>query len=417
MPITHSGRELRTDSAVLSNSKSANANAKRSGDILDGLVFMLAGMLLPAWLLGMLYLTFYPAPDTAGEMAAGNSDIAAVSNSDTETGENEQASSSNSGNPGASGSGTSGSDTKPNNEFKLKLDSMTEKFQSLTTTSEAFESEVMSLKQTNATLVDENAALKTQMAQAASMAQATPDLDNSAAMNELQTKYDSTALQLESTKQNLADATTRLQSTENEKRTLQNDLATTQSQLEQANTNLAAAISKAQASMESRPAAGSSESPFALLHSDQDTPKPDMAAEANAKVVELEQQIKELSFNLNNANEAMDANKEGLQIAKQELQTAKQELQTAQTQMQTLQAQNGDLQTALKAARESVTKPEVPKEVFRDYVSSKGSVSKMAFIRWEGESVIVRSFANKKLYRLTMDRFSEADQKYLLEQK
>lgn len=405
MPITHSGRELRTDSAVLSNSKSANANAKRSGDILDGLVFMLAGMLLPAWLLGMLYLTFYPASDTAGEMAAGNSDIAAVSNSDTETGENEQASSSNSGNPGASGS-----DTKPNNEFKLKLDSMTEKFQSLTTTSEAFESEVMSLKQTNATLVDENAALKTQMAQAASMAQATPDLDNSAAMNELQTKYDSTALQLESTKQNLADATTRLQSTENEKRTLQNDLATTQSQLEQANTNLAAAISKAQASMESRPAAGSSESPFALLHSDQDTPKPDMAAEANAKVVELEQQIKELSFNLNNANEAMDANKEELQIAKQEL-------QAAQTQMQTLQAQNGDLQTALKAARESVTKPEVPKEVFRDYVSSKGSVSKMAFIRWEGESVIVRSFANKKLYRLTMDRFSEADQKYLLEQK
>ena len=355
---------------------------------------MLAGMLLPAWLLGMLYLTFYPASDTAGEMAAGNSDIAAVSNSDAEAGENEQASSSNSGNPGASGSGTSGSDTKPNNEFKLKLDSMTEKFQSLTTTSEAFESEVMSLKQTNATLVDENAALKTQMAQAASMAQATPDLDKSAAMNELQTKYDSTALQLESTKQNLADATTRLQSTENENRTLQNDLSTTQSQLEQANTNLAAAISKAQASMESRP-----------------------AAEANAKVVELEQQIKELSFNLNNANEAMDANKEGLQIAKQELQTAKQELQIAQTQMQTLQAQNGDLQTALKAARESVTKPEVPKEVFRDYVSSKGSVSKMAFIRWEGESVIVRSFANKKLYRLTMDRFSEADQKYLLEQK
>ena len=144
MPITHSGRELRTDSAVLSNSKSANA--KRSGDILDGLVIMLAGMLLPAWLLGMLYLTFYPAPHTAGEMAAGNSDIAAVSNSDAEAGENEQASSSNSGNPGASGSGTSGSDTKPNNEFKLKLDSMTEKFQSLTTTSEAFESEVMSLK-------------------------------------------------------------------------------------------------------------------------------------------------------------------------------------------------------------------------------------------------------------------------------
>ena len=107
---------------------------------------------------------------------------------------------------------------------------------------------------------------------------------------------------------------------------------------------------------------------------------------------------------MNSANEAMAASKE--------------ELQTAQTQLQALRTQNGNLQTALDAAREiAAKKPELPKEVFRDFVSSKGSIAKMAFVRWEGEAVIVRSFANKKLYRLTMDRFSEADQKYLLDQK
>jgi len=59
----------------------------------------------------------------------------------------------------------------------------------------------------------------------------------------------------------------------------------------------------------------------------------------------------------------------------------------------------------------------MPREVYRDFVSSKGSISKMAFIRWENDDIIVRSFSNKRLYRLTLDRFSAADQTYLLEQK
>ena len=95
-------------------------------------------------------------------------------------------------------------------------------------------------------------------------------------------------------------------------------------------------------------------------------------------------------------------------------------LQEAMLQARNSEAQNIELKTALDAAIAKPTAPAMPakpKEEFRDFVSSKGSVSRMAFIRWEGEDVIVRSFANKKLYRLTMDRFSEEDKKYLLERK
>lgn len=41
----------------------------------------------------------------------------------------------------------------------------------------------------------------------------------------------------------------------------------------------------------------------------------------------------------------------------------------------------------------------------------------MAFVRWEEDKIVFRNFADKKLYRLTLDRFSETDKRYLLERK
>ena len=46
-------------------SRCANRSFSRKAEIVDGLVLMIAGTLLPAWLLGHLFLSFYPAPESA----------------------------------------------------------------------------------------------------------------------------------------------------------------------------------------------------------------------------------------------------------------------------------------------------------------------------------------------------------------
>ena len=293
---------------------------------MDSLVVMIAGLLLPAWLLGHLFLTFYPAPVGGGETTVGSSDVAVVSKPDkpesegaeNDLAENDLADSSMSDNSTSPDTGTNLSD-----EYSVQLDSMKEKFQSLTLSSRNLESEVASLKQTNATLAEENTTLKTQMKQASAMSGDVANAsDNSAAMNELQSKYASASLKLETTNQNLIDTTTRLESTENEKRTLQNDLANVTSKLEQANADLAAAAAKSEAGMEIRPESGSSASPFAELEAAENSPQPGLAAETNAKVLELEQKLKEMSLNLANTNDAMAAQKENLQLAQNELQSS-----------------------------------------------------------------------------------------------
>ena len=48
---------------------------KRHGEIVDALVFMIVALLLPAWLLGHLFLTCYPAPESDGTVAAASGDL------------------------------------------------------------------------------------------------------------------------------------------------------------------------------------------------------------------------------------------------------------------------------------------------------------------------------------------------------
>lgn len=404
MPIPHSGRNPRTVSISPSTVK-----PNRAGDVLDSLVIMIAGLLLPAWLLGHLFLTFYPAPDVVSNSEDGKPDIAVVVESDATGGENTPAGSLLTNNNATSGNGSSEAGTDAVDAFEVQLQSMTEKFDSLTQTSVSLESEVAALKQSNAALVEENSTLKTQ-ATSAMRQDGSPVENNSTALNELQTKYDATSVQLETTKQSLQDATTRLNSVEDEKRTLQNDLANAQARIEQTESKLTAAVASGDSNMEIKPESDSVDSPFALLAQEENSRQSDLAAEAKAKIVELEQQLQELRLDLSNTNNLMAAQKK-------ELAAQKQELQSTQNELSTIEAQNNNLKVALNAAKDKAVETELPKEIFRDFVSSKGSVSKMAFIRWEGEAVIVRSFENKKLYRLTMDRFSKADQQFLQDQK
>jgi len=49
---------------------------------------------------------------------------------------------------------------------------------------------------------------------------------------------------------------------------------------------------------------------------------------------------------------------------------------------------------------------------FRDWISSKGNKARLAFVRWEGDEIVVVNEANKK-FRLPLNRLSPNDQKYV----
>ena len=426
MPISHLGRKLRSNSVSPSAPKS-----NRTGDVLDSLVVMIAMLLIPAWLLGHLFLTFYPAPEGVAGAELGGTEASQPADGDSESkSPTDPDSDMGTGSGDKLGEMAMGDGSNGMGGSSAALQSMKDKFNSLTQTSATLESEVMSLKESNAALVQQNEALKTKANQHV-MSFKKPAEDNSKALQELQIKYDNTSFELQSMQQ-------KLESTENEKQTLQMNLADAQSKLEQAQ------------AMQAKPDAAA-DTPFALLGSEEKSKQDELVAEANAKVTALQQQIEELNRSMANSKNSMAAQQE--------------ELQTARRQVQDAMAQNANLKTALNTARENAARDiaaardkaasemaardkaaaaremaaremaareqadreqaareqamaaEKPKEEFRDYTSSKGSVSRMAFIRWEGDDVIVRSFANKKLYRLTMDRFSEADQQYLLERR
>ena len=416
MPISPPGRKLRSNSVSPSAPKS-----NRTGDVLDSLVVMIAMLLIPAWLLGHLFLTFYPAPEGVAGAELGGTEASQPADGDSKSkSPTDPDSDMGTGSGDKSGEMAMGDGSNGMGGSSAALQSMKDKFNSLTQTSATLESEVMSLKESNAALVQQNEALKTKANQHV-MSFKKPAEDNSKALQELQIKYDNTSFELQSMQQ-------KLESTENEKQTLQMNLADAQSKLEQAQ------------AMQAKPDAAA-DTPFALLGSEEKSKQDELVAEANAKVTALQQQIEELNRSMANSKNSMAAQQE--------------ELQTARRQVQDAMAQNANLKTALNTARENAARDiaaardkaasemaardkaaaareqadreqaareqamaaEKPKEEFRDYTSSKGSVSRMAFIRWEGDDVIVRSFANKKLYRLTMDRFSEADQQYLLERR
>lgn len=392
MSIINPGRKLRSQFGKPSKFKS-----KRTGDVLDTLVMMIAGLLLPAWLLGHLFLTFYPAPEVVAGATTDETTASQPADDGTASGSSTKSDSGDASMAGAGSEGGalgSGSGSGSSGDSQAELQAMTMKLDSMAQTSASLESEITSLRDTNAMLAQENANLKTKANQHV-MSPKPLQPDNSEAMDELQRKYDAASAEVQSMQQ-------RLESTENEKQTLMTEFANTQSRLQETEANLMAAVKKNE-EMAMQPDSGAAKTPFDLLGAEEKTQQSALVDEANAKITDLERQIKELNFSLTNTTNAM-AERENA-------------LRTAKVEVQDILAQNAELKAALNAARTAPATAEPPKEVFRNFVSSKGSVSRMAFIRWEGEDVIVRSFANKKLYRLTMDRFSEADKQYLIEQK
>ena len=363
-------------------SRSEFEKHSRNAEIVDTLVFMIAALLLPAWLLGHLFLTWYPAPETSLSTDEAGSNLMNVSDS------------------------SDLSDSSDASETDLpdlpKANSTIEDFDRNSTEgmSTEFQSQLASLQTANAALQQENSNLKARAAETPSQN------EDSTASNDLQHQLTAATTKLVSTEERLASTETRLQQTEAQVQTLFNDLETTQSKLTAAE-QLAAKMASAPPS-----ASSGASSPFTEIPSeDADDKRLAMANAANnEKLALLKQQIGSL-------NEEMKSTRTNLNSTTEALAMREKELQQTNIVLQDLKSRNSELKSALTAAQQQAQKTELPKEVYRDFVSSKGSVSKMAFIRWEEDQIIVRSFADKKLYRLGLDRFSPADQTYLLERK
>ncbi len=381
----------------------SNQPFHRKAEIVDTLVFMIAGLLIPAWLLGHLFLTFYPAPETSIDTDATGTELTNVSGF----------SESESDLPSAGGdvpledaSSNEGLDVAS----KEKFDTLTRDFQTLTQKSSNLEAKVASLEKENVALESEIVSLQSNATEMTNR-----DADSNAEST-LKAELVASSEKLAQAQQVAADAESKLQSTEAELQTLRANLSDTQSELESTKSSLIAA--KQRESQMASPANSSGDSPFAQIPSEDADADAGLLAEAKMKVDQLQQQVNALNQRVN--------------VTSETLATRENELRSTKQMVQDLGAENNELKTALNTARDArkaaemaaqraapktVQQTELPKEVYRDFVSSKGSVSKMAFVRWDGDEVIVRSFTNKKLYRLTLDRFGDADQQYLLEQK
>jgi uncharacterized protein (DUF3084 family) len=302
----------------------------RKAEILDTLVILIAGFLLPVWLLGHLFLARYPAPvapvatadenlqnsqvEVSGELQS-TPKVSAVRETDAKVDSDSDATQS----------------ENDSNLWQEKFESVSSEFKALTSQTGQIQSNNESLKKTNASLQAENKSLLAKLES------------------------------LQSAKEN---------------------------------------------SKPVQPA---------------DDKQTEKLAAANQKIAALLQKVDQLTKR--SQDQAAQSQAATANLAQQEA-----ALQAAQQAVESLAAQNKKLQVALSKENQKPNQNQKPKaqlslgqqpggEVFRKYISSRGNPAKMAFVRWEGDEIIFRNFADKKLYRLTLDRFSEADQRHLLDRK
>ena len=169
---------------------------------------MIAGTLLPAWLLGHLFLSFYPAPESATDPT---NTVASESMGDSDAGEGKI--------PGAEGeAGKSGSALADTNSSKT----VTHTFAPQGSKSADIESKIAELEL-------ENRTLKSEMMSSQA---------DSNVVGQLRGQLTMTSQELTTTKENLTNTESRLRTTEAEMQTLRSNLSETQSRLQLAQTNL-----------------------------------------------------------------------------------------------------------------------------------------------------------------------------------
>lgn len=412
---------------------------RRHGNVCDTLVFCLVAVLLPAWLLGHLFLTFFPARSSNTEMAIAASSTDVPSRTDVSL------------TPKHTNEDRSEANTRHNKNMVVEkiADSNAQSAEGQNG-STAIESKIADLKTENVNLTRqanelqsqksdqsiEINKLKDQLAQI-SHVKSTEDTqavarqlqslksdfsqltENHQSMQTAKSSLESKIKRLESRNQQLAMRKGTVVDKEGWQREMESKVQQLEEQLRESKTNLA----EQQQLVQTMKAAESTDS---------ETTQEIVAAreqllrEAIEQKRLLQARVSELTLSLDSASSKIVNRNKELADFRQQLQTLKAKYDL--TLKRLASADTGDPQKKnVATSSQPSSGPELTgptdaqsaaEEQYREYVSIRGNRSRLAFIQWVGDDqVIVRSFANKQLYQLPLSRFSDPDQQYLISLK
>ena len=309
------------------NPSTARVN-HRSGEIVDMLVFMLVAILLPAWILGTLYLSFFPASANA----SGSADSQLVANADSPK------------DPSSLGDSS---------EIKTDPQDATDQ------NSEAIGS--VSNSETDGDFNPSQANLATALT-----------ADQTAAYNEriklLQDQLDAKSQEVEQLRRDSMPASSDDSDGTADTSLFKNQIADLTKERDQLKTK--------------------------LLSADQ----------SSEKITQLEQQLRTLETRTTSQKTEIQTLQDRLTESEEAKRNA--EIQLAKTRSE-LASQLADSSPPLAGSIDSNRNFD-----FREWVSSRGSKARLAFVRWENDSVIVVNEAGKE-FRLALNRLSSADQTYV----
>ena len=376
----------------------------RRGDILDTLVFLLVAILLPMWLLGHLYLMWYP--NSAGGSSSSDSGSLVASTDgggiDGADASEKSSSQSESGMDGldldtGAGTGTNSGGNTISHAFSPGEKSGSGNANSLRL--EELEGEASKWKLEADGLKIETGQLQSKINQLQETNQ-----DRANTIKDLNFRLNSTQTELEQARQAASEAASKASNAASMAGpTLDGG---NNEELESANqrvSELVAQIETINASLRSKT-------------------KENLGLKS--KIASLKNQIdgsgEKASREMNALSQEVARLKNELQVAQNELTTAKDSITSRESELEQLRQQMAAASSA-KPTEDSTgelrvtPRPESSALGYRDFVSQKGQKAKLAFVRWEEDKVVVRSFYDQKLYRIPVSVFSDSDQEYLRE--
>jgi len=404
---------------------------RRSGNVCDTLVFLLVAVLLPAWLLGHLYLALFPSSGSNATSPA-NTAGAVVSLS----GEN-----SSSDKPSTDGAIGLLDDTTSSSaadvgqqaakwqeelaSFKTKFSSLSSENQNLTMKATEFKG--LKLRQER-----EIAQLKSQLEQisnqggAEKIASMSTELQNTKndyaqldkelkSIEQEKSQLASQVMELKSKNQQLAESAGSGNRNEGLQQKLEAQVQNLENKLRESTDKLAEQKRLMEQMQGERP--GDSETAEALVAASKK-----LLGDANQEKTRLQVRVNELITALESTKSNLASQKKQLADSNTRLEQVNAKyaltLKRLATNNSTPPNQTNGSATSKPPGRIETPRPTtaVPpaKEQYRNYVSSRGNQSRLAFVQWIGnDQVVVRSFANKQLYQVPIERFSVSDQAYL----
>ena len=399
---------------------------RRSGNVCDTLVFLLVAALLPAWLLGHLYLAFFPSSGSSSGVANASDAVASLSG--------EGSSAKDSADDGAIALLDEGSDgatpadantdavvVRHNIQWQQKLDGFKTKFSSLSSENQNLTMKATKLEDLKYQQEKEIADLKSRIEQFSNAGGAEKMASVSTELRDAQNDYAqldrefksiqqeksqlaSQVMELESKNQQLATSAGSSNKNEGLQKELEAQIQTLETQLREAQRDLVEQRRLAEQMNSERP--GDSETNQALIAASEK-----LLGEANQEKSRLQGRVNELITALDSANSDLASQKKQLADSNNQLQQVNAKYALT---LKRLTGDSGDAVNVQQSPPDQTPQNPAANEQYRNYVSSRGNKSRLAFIRWAGDDqVVVRSFANKRLYQVAIERFSVSDQQYL----